>query len=74
MSPYSISVIDLVNQALIHELKEKMDSSTSQLMDDKYMMEYSYWKETNTKVAGFRNDQTAEEMQKVVDDKLKVLT
>ena len=42
-------------------------------MDDKYMMEYSYWKETNTKVAGFRNDQTADEMQKVVDDKLKVV-
>ena len=62
----------MVNRALVHERKEKMVSSTGQLTDDKYLMEYSYWKETASKVKNFRNDATVQDMKNTVKEKLKV--
>ena len=66
------SVLEMVNRALVHERNEKMVSTPSQLTDDKYLMEYSYWKETASKVKNFRNDATVQDMENTVKEKLKV--
>ena len=62
----------MVQRALINERKDKLVSSLNQMADDKYLMEYSYWKETASKVKNFRNDATLQEMENTVKEKLKV--
>ena len=62
----------MVHRALVNDKKEKLASSANQMADDKCLMEYSYWKETASKVSGFRNDATVQEMENTVKEKLKV--